>query len=163
MRNALQQRDFETFSAARTLPFLTAAEMIRDRPLVGVGPGAFAYNFFDYKLRLQLQHRQLFEHTTEKNFGEVHNDHLQVASEIGLPGYALFLGALTILASATWRRTVPSEETDDDSRAAFVRLLGLPLAVSMVILALAQFPLELVAPTQVYLWAAATIVAWRMS
>jgi hypothetical protein len=43
----------------------------------------------------------------------------------------------------------------------FVRILALPLAVSMVILALAQFPLELVAPTQAYLWASAAIVAWR--
>jgi O-antigen ligase len=164
MRDALKRRDFETFTAARTLPFLTAAEMIRNRPLVGVGPGGFAYNFFDYKLRLQLRHRQLFEHTTDVNFGEVHNDHLQVASETGLPGYALFLAALALVASSTWqRRTEAAEKTDDESRAAFVRLLALPLAVSMFILALAQFPLELVAPTHTYLWAAAAIVAWRVS
>ena len=98
------------------------------------------------------------------NFGEVHNDHLQVASETGLPGYALFLAALVLVASATWRpRTVPAEKEDDRSRATFVRLLALPLAVSMFILALAQFPLELVAPTHAYLWAAAAIVAWRES
>jgi O-antigen ligase len=164
MRDALKRRDFETLSAARTLPFLTAAQMIRDRPLFGVGPGGFAYNFFDYKLRLQQRHRQLFEHTTEINYGEVHNDHLQVMSETGLPGYALFLSALVLVASATWRpRTVPAEKADDDSRAEFVRLLALPLAVSLFILALAQFPLELVAPTHAYLWAAAAIIAWRVS
>jgi len=164
MRDALQRRDFETLSAARTLPFLTAAEMIRDRPLVGAGPGGFAYNFFDYKLRLQQRQRKLFEHTTEMNFGEVHNDHLQIATEAGVPGYALFLAALVLVASATWRsRTAPPENTDDESRAAFVRLLALPLVVSMFILALAQFPLELVAPTCAYLWAAAAIVAWRES
>jgi O-antigen ligase len=163
MRDAFHRRDFETFSAARTLPFLAAAEMIRDRPIVGVGPGGFAYNFFDYKLRLQERQRQLFEHTTEMNYGEVHNDHLQVAAETGLPGYALFLTALTLVASATWRRrTVPEETTEDESRTEFVRLLALPLATSMFILALAQFPLELVAPTHVYLWAVASIVAWRM-
>jgi O-antigen ligase len=138
--------------------------MIRDRPLVGVGPGGFAYNFFDYKLRLQLQQRELFEHTTEMNYGEAHNDHLQVAAEIGVPGYAMFLAALALLASATWLRpSKPEGKTDDESRAGFVRLLALPLAVSMFILALAQFPLELVAPTHVYLWAAAAIVAWRTS
>ncbi len=162
MRDALKRQDYEALSAARTLPFLTAADMIRDRPLVGVGPGGFAYNFFDYKLRLQLRQRQLFEHTAEMNFGEVHNDHLQVASETGLPGYALFLAALVLVASATWRpRTLPAEKADDHSRAEFVRLLALPLGMSMFILALAQFPLELVAPTHVYLWAAAAIVAWR--
>jgi len=162
MRNAIRQGDFETFSAGRTLPFLTAIEMIRDRPIMGVGPGAFAYNFFDYKLRIQSRDRKLFEHTAEVNYGEVHNDHLQVTAEIGLPGYAMFLAALALLASATWRRrSAPAEESGDQNREEFVRLLALPLVVSMVILALAQFPLELVAPTHVYLWAAAAIVAWR--
>jgi O-antigen ligase len=164
MRDALKRRDFETFSAARTLPFLTAAEMISDHPIVGVGPGGFAYNFFDYKLRLQQRHRELFEHTTEMNYAEVHNDHLQVASETGLPGYALFLAALLLVASASWRhQTVTAATTDDESRGEFARLLALPLAASLFILALAQFPLELVAPTHTYLWAAAAIVAWRMS
>lgn len=158
MRDALKRRDFETLSAFRTLPFLTAADMIRDRPLTGVGPGAFAFNFFDYKLRLQLRRRDLFQHTTDWNYGEVHNDHLQVAAETGLPGYALFLAALVLIASASRRR---AERADEIGRDAFVRLLGLPLAISMFVLALAQFPLELVAPTHTYLWAAATITAWR--
>jgi O-antigen ligase len=160
MRDAVARRDFETLSAARTLPFLTAAAMIGDRPLTGVGPGGFAYNFFDYKLRLQLRRRELFEHTTEMNFGEVHNDHLQVAAETGLPGYALFLAALLLLGSASWRRA-GSDDAAAPDRAAFVHLLALPLAVSMFILALAQFPLELIAPTHSYLWAAAAVVAWR--
>jgi O-antigen ligase len=160
MRDALQRRDFETLSAARTLPFLTAAEMIRDRPLTGVGPGGFAYNFFDYKLRLQERRRALFEHTTEVNFGEAHNDHLQVTAETGLPGYALFVTALLLLGSASRRRTAP-DDTPADNRSDFARLLGLPLAVSLFILALAQFPLELIAPTHAYLWAAAAVVAWR--
>jgi O-antigen ligase len=163
MRDALKRRDFETLSAFRTLPFLTAADMIRDRPLTGVGPGAFAYNFFDYKLRLQLHRRDLFEHTTDWNYGEVHNDHLQVAAETGLPGYALFLAALVLIASASRPRAAPDEQADDGGRNQFVRLLGLPLAVSMFVLALAQFPLELVAPTHTYLWAAAAIMAWRES
>jgi O-antigen ligase len=164
MREALQRRDFEAFSAARTLPFLTAADMIRARPLVGVGPGAFAYNFFDYKLRLLQRRRNLFEHTTEMNYAEVHNDHLQVAAETGIPGYALLLAALLLVASPTWRhRHEPSDAPDEKSRSEFVRLLALPLAVSFFILALAQFPLELVAPTQTYLWAVSAIVAWRMS
>jgi O-antigen ligase len=162
MRNALRQRDFETLSAARTQPFLTAVEMIRDRPLMGVGPGCFAYNFFDYKLRLQKRYSWLFERMTQVNYAEVHNDHLQVTAETGLPGYALFLAALVLLASATWRAPAPPPESGaDGGRPAFVRLLALPLAISLFILALAQFPLELVAPTHSYLWAAAAIVAWR--
>ncbi len=163
MRDALRRRDFETFSASRTLPFLAAAEMILDRPLLGLGPGGFAYNYFEYKLRVQQRHRELLEHTPEMNFGEVHNDHLQVASETGLPGYALFLAALVLLASPAWvSRAETDEKKDSDSRTELARLMALPLAASMFVLALAQFPLELVAPAHAYLWAAAAIVAWRM-
>ena len=100
---------------------------------------------------------------TEYSFGEVHNDHLQVASETGLPGYALFLTALVLLALPSWRRRAVAAEGSggDSSRGDLVRLLALPLAVSLFVLALAQFPLELVAPTHAYLWAAAVVMAWK--
>jgi O-antigen ligase len=153
MRDAFAQRDLEALSAARTVPFLTAAAMTRDRPLFGVGPGCFAYNFFEYKIRASERYRWVTGRAVGGyNFGEVHNDHLQVASETGLPGYLLLLAALVLLASGSWR-----------SRHELVRLLALPLAVSFFVLALAQFPLELVAPTHVYLWAAAAVVAWKES
>ena len=159
MRDALASRDYEVLSAQRTIPFLAAAEMVRDHPLTGVGPGAFAFNFFDYKLRVQERHRWLFGPAkTVENYGEVHNDHLQIASQTGLPGYALFAAALLLLASATWRLRRRSD--DDGERTDLVRLLALPLAVSMFVLALAQFPLELIASTHAYLWAAAAVVSW---
>ncbi len=156
MRDALKQRDFEKLSAARAMPFLSAAEMVRDHPLTGVGPGGFAYNYFDYKLRIQERHRSMFGFSgaAPENFGEVHNDHLQIASETGLPGYALFVAALVLLASASWQKTATP---------ALTRVLALPLAVSFAVLALSQFPLELVAATHAYLWAAAAVVAQRTS
>ena len=164
MREALQQRDYEALSAARMLPFFAAADMVRDRPIFGVGPGCFSYNFFEYKLEVQKRHRWLFGPTvTNDNFGEVHNDHLQVASETGMPGYALFLAALVMIASGSWQHKKVEEEADENERSELVRLLSLPLAVSLFVLALAQFPLELVAPTHSYLWAAATVVSWRRS
>jgi len=162
MRDALARRDYESLSAARVIPFLEALEMIRDRPLIGVGPGCFAYHFFDYKLRVQQQHRWIFRYASGFNFGEVHNDHLQVASETGLPGYLLFLSAMVLMASGSRPcRDAAAGDGGEAERRDFVQLLALPLAVSLFVLALAQFPLELVAPTHVYLWAAATLIAWR--
>ena len=38
------------------------------------------------------------------NFGETHNDHLQVAAETGLPGYVLLAGAMALLAIPARRR-----------------------------------------------------------
>src|ERR1051326_7625300 len=160
MRDALKRGDLQTLSAMRAMPFLAAAEMARDHPLTGVGPGGLAYNYFDYKLRIQERYRSMFGPggAAPENFGEVHNDHLQVASETGLPGYALFAAALLLLASATWQSArTPSP------RVSLTRVLALPLVVSFAVLALSQFPLELVAATHAYLWAAAAIVAWRPS
>jgi O-antigen ligase len=165
MRDALARRDYEALSAARMIPFFAAAEMVRDHPVVGVGPGCFSYNFFEYKLGVQKRHRWLFGPTvTAHNFGEVHNDHLQVASETGIPGYALFIAALALIAAGSReRREGIAEDAEETSRSELVRLLSLPLAVSLFVLALAQFPLELVAPTHSYLWAAAAVMSWRRS
>ncbi|MEA2337122.1 MAG: hypothetical protein QOE82_1129 [Thermoanaerobaculia bacterium] len=169
MREAVAHRDYEALSAARMLPFFAAAEMTRDQPLLGVGPGCFSYNFFEYKLRVQQRHRWLFgPGITGYNFGEVHNDHLQVASETGLPGYALFMAALVLIAAGSLPRRAAIERDNDDNddnddspRGELVRLLSLPLALSLFVLALAQFPLELVAPTHAYLWGAGILVSWR--
>ncbi|HXH37635.1 MAG TPA: O-antigen ligase family protein [Thermoanaerobaculia bacterium] len=161
MRDAFEKRDYEILSASRTLPTLAGLEMARDHPLFGVGPGCFAYEFFDYKLRVQQQHRWLYgSHVTQYNFGEAHNDHLQVLSETGLVGYALFATAIVLLAAGSRR---PRQTAEGSGRAELVRLLSLPVAASLAVLAIAQFPLELVAPTSAYLWTAAVLCAWRES
>lgn len=159
MRDALARRDYERLSSSRTIPFLTALQMTRDRPLTGVGPGNFAYHYFDYKIRAQERYRWMFgPEVTVDNYGEVHNDHLQVLSETGVPGYALFLIALGLVAWPSLRRRPAAGE--ESERAELVRLTALPLAVSLSVLALAQFPLEVVAAAQAYLWGAAMVVAW---
>ncbi|HEY6141405.1 MAG TPA: O-antigen ligase family protein [Thermoanaerobaculia bacterium] len=164
MRTAWAKRDYETLSSSRVIPFFTALQMTRDRPLTGVGPGCFAYHFFDYKVRAQSEHRWMFgPGITVENYGEVHNDHLQVLSETGLPGYALFLAALVLLARPSLRRQAADAGDAARGRREFVRLTALPLAVSMAVLALAQFPLEVVASAHAYLWAAAMVVAWKDS
>ncbi len=161
-RAALARRDFDTLSASRLIPFATASAMLRDHPVMGVGPGNFAYQFFDYKLRAQERHRSLFQAGgNDYNYGEVHNDHLQVAAETGFVGYGLFVAALIVLAAGSWQRAPAEDGANFEARHEYVRLLSLPLALSFAALALAQFPLELVAPTCVYLWAAASVVAWR--
>ena len=78
------------------------------------------------------------------NWGEVHNDHLQVAAETGLPGYALFLLAIGIgsgivaVDDARGRRVI--------AEATFARAFRWPLATAVFVICLAQFPLELAAP-----------------
>lgn len=156
------QRLFESASVGRlpemtsfrVVPAATAFRMFLDRPLVGVGPGSFSALYMSYKLRTDEAFPQWIRLGNE-NFGQVHNDHLQVLAETGLPGYAIFVTGLALLAAITFRRGEPPDE-----RARFARTFAFPAAVAFAVLALAQFPLQLTAPMVPALFLGALCFAW---
>jgi O-antigen ligase len=156
LAQAAAQRDYERLLSERLLPFLSAIDMTRDHPLLGVGPGCFKYHYMAYRLALPGHYPAAWMHGWPMNWGEVHNDHLQVASEMGLPGYALFLAAIGVGAGIGRRRRPPAAEP----RAAFARALRWPLATTVFVICLAQFPLELAAPRLMLLSLGALCIAW---
>ena len=119
--DAAMKRDYQRLFSERLLPFLAAAEMTRDHPLLGVGPGCFRYHFMAYRVALADEVPAEWTRGFPMNWGTVHNDHLQVAAEAGVVGYVLFLASLGLLA----RRSAAGEMTP---RAAFARTLRWPLA-----------------------------------
>ncbi|HEY2322593.1 MAG TPA: O-antigen ligase family protein [Thermoanaerobaculia bacterium] len=131
--HAAVNRDLQTLFSERLVPFLTAIDMTRDHPLIGVGPGCFKYHYMPYRVALFGRYPDAWTKGYPMNWGEVHNDHLQVAAETGLPGYALFLAAIALCAGR--------------KKSAF----RWPLAAVIFVLTLAQFPLELAAPRLVLL------------
>ncbi|HEX3111183.1 MAG TPA: O-antigen ligase family protein, partial [Thermoanaerobaculia bacterium] len=131
--HAAVNRDLQTLFSERLVPFLTAIDMTRDHPLLGVGPGCFKYHYMPYRVGLFGRYPDAWTKGYPMNWGEVHNDHLQVAAETGLPGYALFLAAIVVCAGR--RRST----------------FRWPLAAVIFVLTLAQFPLELAAPRLVLL------------
>ncbi len=138
----------------RVMPAAVALSMFRDRPLVGGGPGTFSATYMTNKLKAD----EAFPHWIRPRnqvFAQVHNDHLQVLAETGLPGYLLFIGALALLATVTFR--VPPAS---DPRVRFARLFAFPAALTFGVLALAQFPLQLTAPMIADLYLAALCIAW---
>jgi O-antigen ligase len=147
---------YDTVTSGRALPYLTAMQMFLDRPIAGVGPGCFKWEYFPYKLKTTVRYKQLALTGTTVNYGEVHNDHLQILAETGLPGYALFAAALLVIAGISFRQ---KEAATAEGK--FSRLCAFPLATAFVILALGQFPLELAAPTSVNLFLFALCGAWR--
>jgi len=153
---AAAKRDYQQLLSERLVPFLTAIDMTRDHPLLGVGPGCFKYHYMPYRVALATHYPQAWTRGWPMNWGEVHNDHLQVASETGLPGYALFLAALAVFAG----RRRPRAEPDATPRAAFARALRWPLAAGVFVLCLAQFPLELAAPRLMLLSIGALCIGW---
>lgn len=147
------QRDYQRLFSERLLPFLAAAEMVRDHPLLGVGPGCFRYHFMAYRVALAAKYPAEWTRGFPMNWGTVHNDHLQVAAETGMIGSLLFLASLGMLA----RR---SSGTALTPRAAFARTLRWPLVAAIFLVCLAQFPLELAAPRLMFLTLGALCVTW---
>jgi len=138
----------------RVLPAAAALEMFRERPLVGVGPGSFSATYMTERLKAEEAHPQWIRPQSAM-FAQVHNDHLQVLAETGIPGFLLFLGALVLLAAISFR--VPAAP---DERVRFARLFAFPAALTFAVLALAQFPMQLTAPMVAAVYLAALCFTW---
>jgi O-antigen ligase len=150
--------EYNAVFTERFTSFAAAWSMFLDHPLTGVGPGAFAWQYYDYKIRAEQQYprlRQVYNRGT--NFGEVHNDHLQVLAEEGILGYGAFVAFMVALASISFRE--PASPLD--ARRRFARRLALPLAIFWVVLSIAQFPLETTVVRSLLIHLAALCVGWR--
>ena len=133
--------------------FTAAWVMFKERPMVGVGPGCFAYWYLPYNMLLSGKHPEFL--VTDQNFHDVHNDHLQLLATTGLPGYAIFLAALWHLGSRGRGAGAAADE-----RQRFARLFARPAAAGFAVMSLGQFPLELAAATTTMLFFAALAIAW---
>jgi len=160
MAKQLRTGRYNAFMTDRLTPFAAASLMAIDRPLTGVGPGTFGWNYHPYKLRAEERFPDLRKAWSRGvNFGVVHNDHLQVLAEGGAVGYALFLACIATLGAISLRRG--AADLPPPQRFAF--FLALPLAVLWLVLSLAQFPLETVVVRMLIVHFAALCAAWRPS
>src|SRR4051794_3468895 len=156
---AARQRDYPVLFSERAVPFLSALEMIRANPIEGVGPGCFKYHFMLTRLALEKRYPPSWTRGWPMNFGETHNDHLQVAAETGLPGYALLFASIAYLAiPARRRRDIAADErTQEQSVGHAIRA---PLAATFFVIAIAQFPLQLATPRLMFLTLGAIAISW---
>jgi O-antigen ligase len=155
---AARQRDYPVLFSERVVPFLSAIEMVRANPIVGVGPACFKFHFMMTRLALEKRYPAAWTRGWPMNFGETHNDHLQVAAETGLPGYALLAAAMAMLAIPTRRRrdnVAPRTQEQIVGHA-----IRAPLAATFFVVALAQFPLQIAAPRLMFLTLGAIAISW---
>lgn len=158
MTHWLRTGEYNALLTDRLTPFIAASLMTLDHPLTGVGPGTFGWNYYTYKVRAEQHYPPLREAWSRGvNFGEVHDDHLQLLAEGGVPAYLLFGSLLVMLATISLRAVADDAPTPKR----FATLLALPLAVLWVVLSLAQFPLETTVVRMLIVHFAALCVAWR--
>jgi O-antigen ligase len=150
--------DYNALVTDRLTPFVAAWSMFTDHPLTGVGPGVFAWQYYDYKIHAEQRYPSL-RHAYNRgvNFGEVHNDHLQALAEGGVIGYGAFLALIGALGFLSF--TIPPAATDWRRR--FAHHLALPLAVFLIVLSIAQFPMETTVIRALVVHLAALCVGWR--
>ena len=150
--------DYNAIVTDRFTPFVAAWSMFADHPLTGVGPGAFAWQYYDYKIRAEQRYPSLrTAYNRGVNFGEVHNDHLQALAEGGVIGYGAFIALAGALGFLSF--TIPSRAPDWRQR--FAHHLALPLAVFWIVLSIAQFPMETTVIRALVAHLAALCVGWR--
>lgn len=159
--NDVRNGNYDAALTYRTTAYLSAWRMGKEHPLFGVGPGCFGWQYYGYKLGVERDHPELLESLTRYlNFGEAHNDHVQTFAVAGIPGYLLFLGALGMLGSGSFRRPRKEREIEPDLRLRFAQIFSLPLAVSFFVVALTFFPLSLGVTVVTYAFFGGIVMQW---
>ncbi|MDQ3281937.1 MAG: O-antigen ligase family protein [Acidobacteriota bacterium] len=143
----------------RTSAYFAAIEMFRSRPLTGVGPGTYGFQYMPYRVRAQERYPGVAE-GSGTNFGDAHNDHLQFLAEVGLPGYVAIVAIGLLLALGVLRRP---REAASTPRHRVARALVIPLLGGVAVLCLAQFPFQIAVTRHLIVTMAALIAGWSES
>lgn len=144
---AIRTGQFGELSPGRVTAYRTAWRMFLDNPVFGVGPGRFGGEFLTYVIAAH-------EPPPSVNFGETHNDHLQVLAETGAIGYAILVAAMIILAKISFRARGDDETTN------FAADAALPVVTSFAVVTLAQFPMQTEATMVTYATIAGLLRGW---
>jgi hypothetical protein len=144
--------------SARTVAYATAGLMIRENPVLGVGPGCFAFRYPDAQIRIFAENPEIAPRRVQRGmFVEVHNDHLEIAAETGIPGALLEIVALAMLFMAGGR----GRERETASPASLGRLGAWSLGACLLVQMTFNFPLQISGILAPALFLAGTFIAWQ--
>ena len=154
--SAVRAGDWDRLTTYRTGAWAAAAEMTRERPLLGWGPGTYASEFVPHRLTAEIRARRRFVNPlVTSSYSEAHCDYLQAFAEGGIPGGLLVLVAAGALLVAVARRV----RSDSPSRAEMAILLGVLVVGAAA--ALTWFPMQRPISAAPLLLAAGR--AWRLA
>lgn len=127
--------DWNEVVTGRLDPWRAAAWMLRQHPATGVGLGGFQAEFIPVKLALLDRGDRFFTNTVEVSFDNAHNEILDVAADLGIPGLLALGWGIWVLLGAL-RRFAARE---DRPRVA----LAWGGAAALALLSLFQFPFRI--------------------
>jgi hypothetical protein len=137
--SALRARDWDRLVTYRLGAWSAAAEMARERPWTGFGPGTFGAEFVPHRLRAEITlRRKLVNPLVTASYAEAHCDYLQAFAEGGAPAGLAVLGAVVLLFQGL-RRTARGPGPPEE-RAEAVFLLAFLGAGAVA--ALTWFPMQ---------------------
>lgn len=137
-------------------PWAAAVEMVRERPLLGFGPGSFGAEFVPRRLAAELRlSARLTNPWTAGSYAEAHSDLLQAAAELGVPAACAAGIAAALLLAALARSSGRGEADAAEAALLFAFLLAGSVA------ALTWFPFQRGVTAAPLLLAAGR--AWRLA
>ncbi|MCX5895599.1 MAG: O-antigen ligase family protein [Proteobacteria bacterium] len=125
-------------SEYRLIAWKNCLEMVKAKPLQGFGAGNFKIFYPAYSHKAVID--PAFD--TTKHIGKAHNDYIQIAAELGMPGLLLFLMIPLYGLVLSWRLMQLSTFTS--SQSAVIGLAGGLLAFMVV--AFFSFPMQRAVP-----------------
>jgi O-antigen ligase len=135
----LRTGDVATATTQRDIGFYAAREMVRERPILGAGPGAFSNRFVPARLAAEERTgRHLVHGSGSAHFDNAHSDPVTLAAEVGVPAAcAACVAALALFSGLFSRRRQEASHHGPSADALLVSLLG------VAFLALGDFPLRI--------------------
>ena len=98
----------------------SAVRMFQERPITGFGPGTYTFQYH----RFQVPHQMTLISTNSGSLGNVHSEYLKPLSELGLPGFLIFIALLLTIVVLGFKHNLQlSGERKYLSWAAFLGLI----------------------------------------
>jgi hypothetical protein len=135
----IRRGDVAAATTQRDIGLLAAAEMIRSRPLLGAGPGAFSNAFVPARIAAEERAGRRLVHLSDSaHFDNAHSEPVTLAAECGVPAAASAALALAaLLAGLFAMRHGPGSEANPTTDAL------LAVLAAALVLSLGGFPLRL--------------------
>jgi O-antigen ligase len=139
----LASGDIGKLTTQRDIGILAALETIREHPFLGTGPGSFASDFVRARLAAeQRTGRRLVHQSSSAHFDNAHCDPVTVAAEAGVPAALALAAALGALLAGLFGAARREGLGPSGDRVPAETLL--PALAAILVLALANFPIQIV-------------------